>query len=85
MVCGVRTKEFFWSNNAPKDTAIEVDTGEGADESIDCLRGADVWNIGEHPVQDEDLGDGRDNCGYHLDGEEGSWWYLHVMAEFQIS
>ena len=65
---------------APEDTAIEVDAGYGACEAVDCLRGADVGDVGEHPVQDADLDDAGDEGGGYLHFEEEFRGDLHVVA-----
>ena len=59
-------------------------SSQRTDKAIDCLWSADVWDVGEHPIQDEDLCDGRYDGGDHLHREEDSWWNLHVMTKFEV-
>ena len=66
MVCCVAAEEFSWSDNTPKDAAIEVNASKRAGEAVNGLWRADIGNIGEHPVQDTDLSDGGDDRGRHL-------------------
>ena len=75
-------KELLRAHHSPKDAAIEVNTSDGADESIGCFWRANIRDMGEHPVEHTDLGDGRHNCGDHLNGEENSRRDLHVVTEF---
>jgi hypothetical protein len=84
VICSIWTKELLWTDDTPKDAAIEVYPCKRTDKPVNCLWRADIRDIGEHPIEDEDLGDGRNDGGYHLDGKKYSRWDLHVMAEFEV-
>ena len=73
-------EESLRANHAPEDGAVEMDTGDGAGEAVDCFRGADIGDIGEHPVENPNLDDTGDEGGGHLDFEEELGRYLHVVA-----
>ncbi len=59
-------------------------TGDRAREAVDRLRCADAGYVAEHPVEDADLGQRRDDGGYHLHGEEDAGRNLHVVAQLEI-
>ena len=61
-----------------------MDACDGASEAVDGLRGADVGDVSEHPVQDGDLGEAGYKSGEHLDGEKKAGRDLHVVAEFEV-
>jgi hypothetical protein len=84
MICGVRTKEFFWTNYTPQNAPVEVYAGERAHETIDGFWCADVGNIVEHPIQNKYLRNRGNDCGDHLNREEDPRWDLHVMAKFKV-
>jgi hypothetical protein len=85
VVCCIGAEEFAWPDDTPKNTAVEMDASERACETIDGFRSAYSGNIGKHPVQDADLGDGGyDRCD-HLNEEENPWRNFHVMAKLEIS
>lgn len=81
VVCCVGPEKLAWPNDTPEYAAVEVYASERTGEAIDGFWCADLGDIGKHPIQDTDLSYGRDNCCHHLDQEEYSRWYLHVMAE----
>lgn len=81
---GARPKKSLWSHHAPKDRAVEVDAGNGAGEAVDRFWGADPRDIGEHPVQDANLRQARDDgCG-QLKVEQDPWRDLHIMPQLQV-
>ena len=43
-------EEVLRADYAPEDGAVEVDAGDGADQAVDGFGGADVGDVGEHPV-----------------------------------
>lgn len=61
-----------------------MDAGDGAGEAVDGLGGADAPDVGKHPVEDADLGDGGDERGDDLDGEHDARRDLHVVAELEV-
>lgn len=61
-----------------------MDASDGACEAVDGLGGADSLNVGKHPVEDADLGDGGDERGDDLDGEHDARRDLHVVAELEV-
>lgn len=77
-------KELAGPDDAPEDGAVEVDAGDGAGEAVDGLGGADAPDVGEHPVEDADLGDGGDERSGDLDGEHDARRDLHVVAELEV-
>lgn len=81
---GAGAEEALRADDAPEDAAVEVHAGEGADEAVDGFGGADVWDVGEHPVQDADLNDARDEGRGDLDLEEELGGDLHVVAQFEV-
>ena len=77
---GAGAEEALRADDAPEDAAVEVYTGEGAGEAVDGFGRADVGDVGEHPVQDANLDDARDEGGGDLDLEEQFGGDLHVVA-----
>ena len=77
---GVLAEEAVRADDAPEDGAVEVHAGDGADEAVDCLGGAEVGDVGEHPVEDADLDDAGDEGGGDLDFEEEFGRDFHVVA-----
>lgn len=61
-----------------------MDTRDGAGEAVEGFGGADVLDVGEHPVQDTDLGDGGDERGDNLDEEHDAGGDFHVVPEFEV-
>ena len=59
-------------------------TGDGAGEAIDGVVSAEGRDVDEHPVQDGDLGERRDESGGQLDGEESFRGDFHVVAQFEV-
>lgn len=58
------TEEPSRPDDAPEDTAVEVDASDRACEAVDGLRCADPRDESEHPVEDANLGEtGNDSCG----------------------
>lgn len=78
---GAFAEEAPGADDAPEDTAVEVDARDGAGEAVDSFRRADPRDVGEHPVQNGDLGDAGDEGGDHLDGEEDFRGDFHVVAQ----
>ena len=66
MISGTTAEELAGSDDAPKDTAIKVDSSKGACKAIDSLWCADSGNVGEHPVQHTNLGNGGHYSSDHL-------------------
>lgn len=81
---GAGAEEALRADDAPEDAAVEVHAGDGAGEAVDGFGGADFGDVGEHPVQDADLDDARDEGGGDLDLEEEFGGDLHVVAEFEV-
>lgn len=81
---GVFAEEAVGADDAPKDAAVEVDARDGAGEAVDGVRGADVRDVGEHPVQDGDLDEAGDEGGGELDFEEEFGGDFHVVAQFEV-
>lgn len=77
---GAGAEEALRAHDAPEDGAVEVHAGDGAGEAVDGGRGADVGDVGEHPVQDADLDEARDEGGGYLHFEEELGGDLHVVA-----
>ena len=57
-----------------------MDAGDGAGEAVDGVRGADVRDVGEHPVQGGDLDEGGEEGRGQLELEEQFRGDLHVVA-----
>lgn len=83
-VDGRGAEELVRADDAPEDRPVEVHAGNGAGEAVDSLGGAEPLYVCEHPVEHADLGDGRDERGDNLHGEEDAWRNLHVVAEFEV-
>lgn len=83
-VDGLGAKELVGTNHTPEDRAVEVNSSNGAGETIDGLRGTDALDIGKHPVENANLRQGGDECRHELDGEEDTGRDLHVMAQLEI-
>ena len=77
---GSLAEEAPGADDAPEDAAVEVDPGDGAGEAVDGVWAADARDVGEHPVQDGDLDEARDQGGGDLDLEEEFRGDLHVVA-----
>ena len=77
---GAFAEETVRADDAPEDAAVEVHAGDGACEAVDGFRGADVGDVGEHPIQDADLDEAGDEGGGDLDFEEEFRRNLHVVA-----
>lgn len=77
---GAGAEEALRADDPPEDGAVEVHAGDGAGEAVDRVGGADVGDVGEHPVQDADLDDAGDEGGGDLDFEEEFGRDLHVVA-----
>ena len=77
---GAGAEEALRADDAPEDGAVEVHAGDGAGEAVDCVGGAEVGDVGEHPVQDADLDHAGDEGGGYLDFEEEFGGDLHVVA-----
>ena len=63
---GAWTEESVGSDYSPEDTAVEVDSCDRTVEPVNGLRCADAGNVNEHPIEDTDLGETRDQGGDHL-------------------
>lgn len=81
--CGF-SEEAGGADDAPEDAAVEVDAGDRTGEAVEGLWGADVGDVGEHPVEDGDLGEGGDYCGKELNVEEEAGGDFHVVSEFEV-
>lgn len=68
------------TDDAPEYAAVEMYTSYWASESVDCLRGANVGNMVEHPIENAYLSDAGNKCGNHLDLEKKLGWDLHVVT-----
>lgn len=58
---GARAEEAGGADDAPEDAAVEVDTGDGAGEAVHGMRCTDAGNKIEHPIENTDLRQTRDN------------------------
>lgn len=61
-----------------------MDAGNGTGKTVDGFGSTDALDVGEHPVENADLGDGGDERGDDLDEEHDARWNLHVVAEFEV-
>lgn len=72
------------ADDAPEDAAVEVHAGDGAGEAVDGGGRAYAADVGEHPVEDADLGEAGGDGGGELDGEERARGDLGVVAQLQV-
>lgn len=84
MVRRVGTEEFARTDDTPEDTSVEMDASERTCEAVGGFLGADFGHVGEHPIQDANLGYGGNNGGDHLNYEEDSWRDFHIVAELKV-
>lgn len=84
VVGGFGAKELLGADDAPENAAIEMHASDWADEAVYGVGCAYERDIGEHPVEDDNLRKGRHNCSCHLHSEQRSRWNLHVMAKLQV-
>lgn len=77
---GSGAEEMGGADDTPEDGAVEVDARDGAVEAVDGGGGAEAGDVGEHPVEDSDLRQARDEGGEHLHGEEEAGRDLHVVS-----
>lgn len=83
-VDGAGPEKLAGPYDTPQDGPVEVHPRNGTGEAVEGLGAADALDVGEHPVQDANLGDGRDERGDNLDEKHDSWRNLHVVAQFEI-
>ncbi len=78
-------EDALWADQAPYDGCIEENATSGAVELVGLMSGADIGDgAPKSPFQDADLHDAGPQGGDCLSHEHGSWWDLHVLAQFEI-
>ena len=53
-------------------------------EAVESIGRAKARDLDEHPIEDTDLGQTRDEGSHHLDGEKQLGRDLHIVAEFEV-
>lgn len=73
------------ADEAPDDGGGEEDAAAGAGEVVGLVGLADVGDVGEGEVEDDDLDEAGEGCGDYLGEEHGPGRDFHVMAEFEVA
>lgn len=80
-----RAEQAFGTDSTPNQGRCGERIGGWAAETIFLRRSADIFDVVQHPVLDENDDEAADDGRNELDGEHHARWYFHVMAEFQVS
>ena len=81
---GAFTEEPTWSDNTPEYATVKMHPSYRTSETVDGLWSAEARNVEEHPVENTNLCQARDNGSHHLDIKEKLWRDLHVMTELEV-
>lgn len=84
VVDGLSAKDAGGANGTPDNGGGKEDTTTGAGVIVLLLQVADVGNVGEGPVHDDDLNNSRPDRGDELGGEHDARRHLHVVTKLQI-